>query len=598
MFYCGKRCSRRAQPAVSSAAVWRAKLAAVVATRTAVAATRATVVVATFSCTVFASCAVFAAAQAGPSNNPLGVLPFVDITKQVGLDFRHSSSPSGEYLLPEIMGAGAALFDYDNDGDLDIYLVNSGGGLSRLFKQNSNGTFEDVTDRSGLGDPGYGMGVALGDIDNDGDVDLFVTSVGTDHLYRNDGDGTFVDITATSGIEGSYWSSSAVFCDVDGNDYLDLYVATYVALDEGSSCTTKAGLPDYCPPSAYRSVADQLFLNRGDGTFEKHAERAGISQVTNSALGVVCIDFNADGYSDFLVANDGERNHLWINRGDNTFDERAVSYGVSTNLFGEPEASMGIALGDVNGDMALDVFMTHIDQESNTLYTSTPQNLMIDATIGAKLGHMSVPFTGFGTVFLDADHDSDLDLVVANGRVRKTSDSRLRGDGTDFHRAYAERNLLLENVGAGVFRSACTAANAFCSSIEVSRGLLAGDIDHDGDLDLLLTNSNGRARLYRNTSQNANAWLQLRIIDPALKRDAIGALVRLKIGNQWLVRPVIHTSSYLSSADATVHFGLGSAKSVDALVVVWPDGVQESFPSIPVNQFVVLRKGDGHVEGH
>ena len=539
------------------------------------------------------SCAAFAF----PSENLLETLTFVDITAPAGLDFHHSSAPGLEFLRPELMGSGAALFDYDNDDDLDIYLVNSSSGLSRLFRQNKNGTFEDVTEGSGLGDPGYGMGTALGDIDNDGDVDLFVTSVGADHLYRNDGNGSFVDITAASGIEGSYWSSSAAFCDVDGNEYLDLYVATYIAVDSHSSCTTKAGVADYCPPSAYRSVADQLFLNNGDGTFEKFAERAGISRLTNSALGVVCADFNADGHSDFLVANDGERNHLWINRGNNTFEERAVSFGMSTNLFGEAEASMGIALGDVNGDQYLDVFMTHIDQESNTLYTSTPQHIMIDATIGARLGYTSVPFTGFGVVFFDADLDGDLDLAVANGRVRKQSASRAGTDADDFHRAYAERNLLMENVGAGVYRSACAETNAFCSTIEVSRGLLAGDIDRDGDLDLLLTNSNGRARLYRNTSRNEGGWLQLRIIDPTLNRDAIGALVRAKIGDRWLVRPVIHTTSYLSSADATVHFGLGSASGLDAIIVSWPGGMREKFPGVSANQYVVIRKGDGHVEG-
>ena len=546
------------------------------------------------------------------TNSPSGAGPlitsqsltFVDITTQVGLDFQHASGVRGEYQLPEIMGSGAALFDYDNDGDLDIYLVNSGDGKSRLFKQRRDGSFADATEQSGLIDPGYGMGTALGDIDNDGDLDIFVTSVGTDRLYRNEGDGTFTDVTTSAGIDGSYWSSSAAFCDIDGDGYLDLYVATYVATDTNETCTNNVGEPDYCPPSTYRGVADQLFLNNGDGTFKNISETSGISLVANSGLGVVCIDFSGDRRSDVLVANDGEPNHLWINRGDNTFAERGLSFGISVNLFGEPEASMGIALGDVDGDLDLDVFMTHIDQESNTLYLSTQADLLIDATIGANLGYTSVPFTGFGTVLFDADHDRDLDLAIANGRVRKApgrkKSSRAKEGAGEFVSSYGERNLMMENTGTGEYRNACADSNAFCDPVEVSRGLLAGDIDRDGDLDLLVTNSNGPARLYRNQSTDRSgektAWLQIRTIDPDLNRDAIGAFVHVKADGRWIVRPVIHTMSYLSSTDATVHFGLGDVRGVDAVVVVWPDGVQERFPSMSANQLVVIHKGQGMLE--
>ncbi len=528
---------------------------------------------------------------------------FVDITRQVGLDFQHTSGVRGTYQLREIMGSGAALFDYDNDGDLDIYLINSGDGTNRFFEQTPDGSFRDVTERSGLGDPGFGMGTALGDIDNDGDLDIFVTNVGADRLYLNDGHGAFADITAMAGIEGSHWSSSAAFCDIDGDGYLDLYVATYVESDTFETCTNQAGEPDYCPPSTYRGVPDQLYLNNGNGTFKNISKTSGISLIANSGLGVICFDFSGDHRDDVLIANDGEPNHLWINQGDNTFQERGLPFGVSVNFFGEPEASMGIALGDVDGDLDLDVLMTHIDSESNTLYLKTQANLLIDGTIGADLGYSSVPFTGFGTVFFDADNDGDLDLAIANGRVRKSPGGRqMTGSNEEpdeFIDAYAEKNLMMENRWSGEFRTVCGDSNAFCGSLEVSRGLLAGDIDGDGDLDLLVTNSNGPARLYRNQSVEVGekgAWLEIRVIDSSLNRDAIGALVRVFVDGRWLVRPVIHTTSYLSSADATVHFGLGDVLGVDAVVVVWPDGVQERFPSMKTNHLVVIQKGHGIIE--
>ncbi len=538
---------------------------------------------------------VLSIAPSGPAASEMRQGRFIEITAEAGLHFRHTSAVRGEYRLPEVMGSGAALFDYDHDGDLDIYLVNSEEGRSRLFGQTADGTFKDVTGPSGLDNPGYGMGAALGDFDNDGDLDIFVTNVGADRLYRNDGHGVFDEISDAAGIEGDTWSSSAAFCDVDADGYLDLYVVTYVATDPREVCTDPKGERDYCPPSSYRPAADQIFLNTGKGTFRNVGEKSGISRVAGRGLGVICMDFNGDHRSDVLVANDGEANHLWINGGDGTFEERGISFGVSTNLFGEPEASMGIALGDVDGDLDLDLFMTHIDRESNTLYTRARQDLLVDATIGAQLGHTSVPFTGFGTVFFDADHDGDLDLAIANGRVRKSSSRRETKRLDDFHSAYADPNLMLMNTGTGKFLNGC-GEEPFCSADDVSRGLIAGDIDRDGDLDLLVTNSNGPARLYRNQIANEGTWLQIRAIDPALSRDAIGALVRVRIGDRWLVRPVVHTTGYLTSSDATVHFGLGDASDVDAVVVVWPDGEKERFPAMPANQRRLIHKGSGRNE--
>ena len=522
---------------------------------------------------------------------------FVDVTHSLGVQFHHDSGPTDEYLLPQVMGSGVAVFDYDQDGDLDIYFVGGLPGTGQLFRRTSRGDYEDVTEQANLHNPGHGMGTALGDIDNDGDVDLYLTNLEDDRLLRNDGDGTFTDITTNSGIDANAWSSSATFCDIDGDGYLDLFVATYVVPDGHQVCSTPGGQADYCPPNVYPSLPDRVYRNTGDGTFIDVTEVSGVGRVENPALGVVCVDFNQDSRMDIFVANDGSTNHLWINQGDGTFDERGMIWGVATNLFGESEAGMGIALGDVNDDAAFDVLVTHVDRESNTLYVSTGGRAMMDATIASKLGPVSVPYTGFGAAFLDMDHDGDLDLAIANGRVRKpTTPSKIRR----FNRAaradeafvehYAEANLLMQNAGQGTFEIAC-AADAFCAQETVGRGLLAADLDRDGDLDLVLTNANGAARVFENRVEKQGRWLQMRVLQSG--RDAVGAVVRVRIGERWLVRPVIHSTSYLSSVDATVHFGLGDVAHVDELVVAWPDGTVERFAVPGLNRYLELRKGQG-----
>lgn len=520
-----------------------------------------------------------------------------DIAPTAEIKFHHDSGIQGDFFLPEIMGSGAAVFDYDNDGYLDVYLINSGsakqGASNRLFRQNSDGTFSDTTADSGLGDQGYGMGVAVGDIDNDGDLDLLATNYGDDHLYRNNGQGAFTEITDIAGIKGLRWSTSAAFCDVDEDGYLDLYISTYVTNNPPFACTNGAGEIDYCGPNAYRGVADQLYHNNGDGTFTDISAASGISQAVNNGLGVVCFDFNGDSYDDVLVANDGERNQLWINNGKGEFVDRGITFGIAVNIFGESEASMGIALGDVNGDLGLDLFLSHLDEETNTLYTSTKNNTMMDATARSGLGIASVPYTGFGTSLFDADHDGDLDLVVANGKVRRGKE---QGESLErFDRIFAESNLMMENTGAGEFGDFCSNTEAFCRSLAVSRGLLTTDIDRDGDLDVLVTNSNGPVQLFQNNIPKQGGWLMLRVTE--LNRDAIGALVRIRTGKTWLVRPVIHTYSYLSSGDATVHFGLAHSGRIDEIEITWPDGDKEQFPGTDSNQLLVIRRGDGK-DGH
>ena len=531
----------------------------------------------------------------GPQPLPTERQWLVDITADVGLTFEHTSPIKGDYHMQEILGAGAALFDYDGDGNPDIYLINT--GQNTLYRQLADGTFIDATESSGLGDDGYGMGTAVGDIDNDGDLDLLVTNYDDDRLYLNRGDGSFKDITLAAGIDGARWSTSAAFCDIDTDGHLDLYVARYITNEPSFACSSGAGEPDYCGPNAYRGLSDQLYRNNGDGTFADISSESGIGASVRNGLGVVCFDFNADGRSDFLVANDGERNSLWINQGGNRFIDRGVAMGIAVNIFGEAEASMGIAMGDINGDEELDIFLTHLDEETNTLYLNAGAGTLMDATAASGLGVPSAPYTGFGAELFDVDLDGDLDLAIANGKVRRGQQS---GPGNDsgfsvsyFHAIYAEPNQLMVNTGTGKFEEACEKATQFCNLPAVSRGLLTTDIDRDGDLDVLVTNSNGPIRLFRNEAPRHGNWLTLRAFDPDLKRDAIGALINVRTDETSFVRPIMHTRSYLSSGEASVHVGIGNAPRA-TVEVTWPDGSRERFTLDAVNRAHALHKGDGN----
>ncbi|MEE2778446.1 MAG: CRTAC1 family protein [Acidobacteriota bacterium] len=506
----------------------------------------------------------------------------------MGIDFRHSAPPTEGHRLAEIMGAGVAVFDSDGDGLQDILFTGAPPEGPRLYRRTAGGTYLAATRAAGLVSAGYGMGVALGDIDNDGDLDVYFTHVGPDQLYRNDGEGTFSDITPASGIVADGWSSSAAFCDVDADGLLDLYVGSYVRADSDTRCTTPGGVPDYCPPNVYPGASDRLYRNLGGGVFEDIGVSSGIANTSSSALGVVCHDFNLDDRADVFVANDGAANHLWINQGDGSFAERGIEIGVAANLFGEFEAGMGIALADLNDDLRMDLFLTHVDRESNTLYLSGPNEVMLDATIRSNLGWMSLPMTGFGTAFLDFDLDGDLDLAIANGRVRRPT--RTLEAAASFESTYGEENLLLANDGNGRFEKDCD-ANPFCADRSVGRGLLAADLDRDGDLDLVVANANGRARVYENRAPRMGNWLAVRSLIGA--RDAIGGVVQLQIGERRLVRPIVHSRSYLSSRDATVHFGIGEATQIGALVVRWPSGDREAFAVPGINRHLVLVRGEG-----
>jgi hypothetical protein len=522
---------------------------------------------------------------------------FADVTEQVGLDFVHDAGPlDGRYFMPQSLGSGAALFDYDNDGRLDIYLVQNGGPngpRNRLFHQERDGTFKDVSQGSGLDIAGYGMGVAVGDVNNDGRPDVLVTEYGRLRLFLNNGDGTFRDITDEAGLRNPSWGASAAFFDYDRDGWLDLVVVNYIDYDPTWPCTSPSGSPEYCGPRTFPPRVSKLFRNLGRSgrgvRFEDVTVSSGIVGRPGPGLGVVCADFDGDGWPDVFIANDGAPNHLWMNQRDGTFKEEAASRGAACNAMGVAQAGMGVALGDVDGDGLLDVFVTHMPEESNTLWRQGPRGLFADRTAAAGLASPRWRGTGFGTVLGDFDHDGALDLAVVNGRIRKADAPGNAALGPHWG-MYAERNQLFANDGTGRFRDVSAANAAFCGTANVARGLCCGDVDGDGALDLLVTTVAGRARLYRNVAPGRGHWLLVRALDPTLHRDAYGALVTVRAGDRTWVRPITAAGSYLCSSDPRAHFGLGKVDHVDAVEVVWPDGARETFPGGAADRQLVLER--------
>jgi hypothetical protein len=445
---------------------------------------------------------------------------------------------------------------------------------------------------AGIGDEGFGLGVAVGDMDNDGDPDVYVTNFGPDTLYRNNGDGTFTDVSLAAGIRNPAWSASALFFDYDLDGDLDLYVANYLAWDRHVPCSDRAGKPDYCGPRAYPGIADVLYRNDGDGTFSDVSAASGISGAPSKGLGVTTADFDANGYPDVFVANDAVPDQLWLNQGDGTFREGALYLGLAVDSMGSAGAGMGVALGDADGDGDLDLYVTQIFDENNDFFRNLGEMGFADETAVARLIGPDRAMTGFGTGFFDFDNDGDLDLAVANGRIMR--DTLLTGgNAPHYWDHYAEPNLLFENDGHATFANVSARSGAFASLVENSRGLAFGDVDNDGDIDLLVVNEGGRARLLRNDVGHQGHWLLARAVDPRLERDALGARISVRAGGRTLRRIVAPAYSYLSSSDTRVHFGLGDAARVERIEVRWPDGRTESFPGGPADRILTLRRGEG-----
>ena len=538
-----------------------------------------------------------------------------------GPDFVHFNGMSGELYFPEMMGSGAALFDYDGDGDLDAYLVQGvmlGPGkrladavfppaddkplVDRLYRNDSvtldgqtQVRYTDVTGGSGLRSGGYGMGVAAADFDNDGRVDLYVTNFGANQLWRNLGEGRFENVTAAAGVGDERWSVSAAWIDYDRDGDLDLYVGNYVryTFDNAKPCRSSTSARDYCSPLVYKPDVDTLYRNDGDGRFTDVSAAAGIRAKFGGALGVVVADFNADGWQDLYVANDGVANQLWINRRDGTFSDEAMLAGVGVNMDGSPEASMGVDAADFDGDGDEDLFMTHLARETNTLYINDGEGWFEDRTLAMGLANPSFQYTGFGTAWFDYDNDGWLDSLAVNGAVTRIEEQLLAGDPFPLRQA----NQLFRNEGQGRYREVSGEAGKAFEVALVSRGAAFGDVDNDGDTDVLIANNAGPARLLINEVGQDADWIGFRLADGG-GRDLYGASLVLDVGDRRVLRRAGSDGSYASSSDPRLLVGLGERGEAPLTAhVVWPDGARERFDRLRPGAYHDLLRGQGKPDG-
>ena len=543
--------------------------------------------------------ALLATGHLTTSQTPANV-QFVNASVQSGIAFQHVNGASPDRHLYEIMSGGGLFFDYDNDGWLDVFLVD-GGSLTnaaidktaqhRLYRNRGNGTFQDVSASSGITHAGYGMGACAADVNNDGWIDLYVTSVGTNALYQNNAGRTFTDVTKAAGVAGApMFSASCAFADVDRDGDVDLFVVNYVdaRVDNNTFCgDVGRKYRIYCHPLTFAALRNTLYRNNGSGVFTDVSKESGILDHRGNGLGVVFGDYDDDGWVDAFVANDSTPNFLFHNEAGRRFSETALLAGVSVASDGMPRAGMGTDFGDYDGDGDLDLFVSNHELEAHTLFRNLGKGLFEDATFPSGVGPATLPYVGFGAVFVDYDNDADLDLGIVNGHVMN-SPGHVRPGATE-----AQRKLLLRNGGGGRLTDVGRQSGPGFASEKVGRTLVAGDIDNDGDLDLLVTNNGGNAELLRNEGGTGNNAVLIQLVGTKSNRSAVGARIRLTAGGTTQVREVKAGSSYLGQNDLRVHAGLGKSAKIDRLDVRWPNGQNEVIEGAAVNQILTVTEGKG-----
>ena len=528
---------------------------------------------------------------------------FEDRTARSGVNFTHvSGSDEKDYIL-EVNGSGVALFDFDGDDDLDIYFVNGSRfdlspGEKRprntLYRNDGGWKFTDVTDPAGVGDEGWGFGVAVADVDNDGDLDLFVTNWGPNILYLNRGDGTFERDASSGAEDATHWGSSASFADFNRDGLVDLYIANYVEFDRektkrrGDPTCVYKEIPIFCGPGGLTPAPDSFFINVGGAHFRDASSEWGVDDVPASyGLGTRVVDVNRDGYPDLIVANDTRRNYCFLNESGRRFREAGVYLGLAYNDYGVAQASMGLASGDPRGLGYFDIFVTNFEDDTNTLYLAGRDGFYQEGTYPAGLGSESYSYLGWGTFFFDADNDGDLDLFVANGHVAPQADSMRSSSG------YRQRNQLFLNDGKGSFKECKSECGAGLDVVKSSRGAACGDLDGDGDPDIVVSNMDDYPTLLENAATPGHAWVNVKLRGVRSNRSAIGAWVHLKAGGHVQERTIQSGMSYASQCELSARFGLGSAAEVDSLRVDWPSGLSESFPPPVPRSTVLLTEGTG-----
>lgn len=525
---------------------------------------------------------------------------FIDGTVGAGIEFQHQRGASDQKHLVETVGSGCALFDYNKDGWLDILLIN--GGLTpdspvagpvthALYRNLSNGRFEEVASKAGLtGNGSFGMGVAVGDYDNDGYRDVYITNFGPNVLYHNNGDGTFTDVTAKAGVGCSDWSTSAAFFDLDNDLDLDLYVVNYVetTFETNPLCKLK-NIRTYCYPGNYLGVADRLYKNLGDGRFQDVSSQSGILNAEGKGLGVVTADFDNDGWMDLYVANDTVRNFLYQNNQRGGFEDMTILSGTGYNEEAKAEAGMGTDAADYDADGLMDIIVTNYDMETNALYRNQSDWLFTDERAAAGITRGDHFLLGFGTGFFDFDNDGDQDLLIVNGHVLDNIDQVQSGF------SYAQPDVLLENRGGKFvenhvfFRDASRAPR-------VGRGACFGDLDNDGDLDILVNNCGGKPHLLLNQVGNKKNWILLNLIGTRSNRDAVGTRITVTTTGGRQTDQITGGGSYLSASDFRVHFGLGHSEKIKNIKIEWPSGTEEIYQDIDTNQILSITEGAGKIE--